>query len=862
MNIDYFSMCLDLEDSICQLDFMPKIALPDQTFIPEDVNSKKILSLAKNGDREAQYCLSRMYDNGVGVENNFGKRLLWLEKAAMNGHADALTTLAGLRLQKESGDGFQNEEIRDMFRQAYELGSIDALYDLGLMEVISDMQNNKKDSTGIDKIRQAAEMGHSRAEYLLGQLYTLGMFVKKNKEKALEYLHRADEKCCQEAASYLGLAYHSGELGLKKDKKKAFCYLSKALRGPFKSKNFRGNFLLMLYLLDGKTHDIDYYWAESIRNDLPDIPAVMLGLPLLVVLFDRNNRFAKKDKDSIKDAISAYSWELFSNNVQVKKKAKKALEVYAKGGNQSAICELANYSIREYGRIEKDEVLYTQLQKIALNGNSEAQYLFGLNCRDTGFCLKESFEWFEKSAEQDCPYACATLAEYYSTNTPSWLNRDYEKAVKYINRAIEIEEKDEKFIYGLGDNYFLLGCLYLEGKGVKKDEKKAYELFNEGALFFSDQCVFKLITMYEKGIYVKKDMKYAFNLLRSAFYRDNYVYGTRLAQYYIDGKVIKRDIEAAVGILHQMMKDGYTSCYLELAKIHFAGFSPDRTPSEGAKMLKKIEYSQDMYVHFVLGLMHDYGYFKAKDSKAAFHKYTLSAHYGFSDAKVNLSYMYLFGNGIERDVDMAFKLCSEAANDGNPIAQYNLGLLYKEGIGVERDKNIAKNWFSLAAEQGDTQAKSEIESNQESSTPIDDLYRRIKSFDYLDFEKLANGTYTFPSEDDPIEFHPIFFKTDFLIADKVVKTTGSIEIHQISFNPNFHFGSKDEMKDFMDKSMEISNQYYTYINDNGLREEKITSSGEHHTKGGLIEDVLNNLKPHESGTNKQKKSKRKKKGKH
>ena len=168
MNIDYLSMCLDLEDSICQLDFMPKIALPDQTFIPEDVNTKKILSLAKNGDREAQYCLSRMYDNGVGVENNFGKRLLWLEKAAMNGHADALTTLAGLRLQKESGDGFQNEEIRDMFQQAYELGSIDALYDLGLMEVISDMQNNKKDSTGIDKIRQAAEMGHSRAALYSG----------------------------------------------------------------------------------------------------------------------------------------------------------------------------------------------------------------------------------------------------------------------------------------------------------------------------------------------------------------------------------------------------------------------------------------------------------------------------------------------------------------------------------------------------------------------------------------------------------------------------------------------------------------------------------------------------------------------
>ena len=54
---------------------------------------KKAVSLAKRrgfeGDAEAQYALSMMYEEGYGVEQDAEQRFFWLKKAAEQGHAEA-----------------------------------------------------------------------------------------------------------------------------------------------------------------------------------------------------------------------------------------------------------------------------------------------------------------------------------------------------------------------------------------------------------------------------------------------------------------------------------------------------------------------------------------------------------------------------------------------------------------------------------------------------------------------------------------------------------------------------------------------------------------------------------------------------
>ena len=50
---------------------------------PQQVSS--LTSSAKNGDPEAQYNLGLLYEEGRGVEKDFGKALIWYHQAAKQG---------------------------------------------------------------------------------------------------------------------------------------------------------------------------------------------------------------------------------------------------------------------------------------------------------------------------------------------------------------------------------------------------------------------------------------------------------------------------------------------------------------------------------------------------------------------------------------------------------------------------------------------------------------------------------------------------------------------------------------------------------------------------------------------------------
>ncbi|MBN2163803.1 MAG: SEL1-like repeat protein [Pontiellaceae bacterium] len=54
-----------------------------------DVLLKNLIEMAENGDAEAQYSLSMIYKNGIGIEPDAAKAKEWLNRAAENGHAIA-----------------------------------------------------------------------------------------------------------------------------------------------------------------------------------------------------------------------------------------------------------------------------------------------------------------------------------------------------------------------------------------------------------------------------------------------------------------------------------------------------------------------------------------------------------------------------------------------------------------------------------------------------------------------------------------------------------------------------------------------------------------------------------------------------
>ena len=61
----------------------------------------------------------------------------------------------------------------------------------------------------------------------------------------------------------------------------------------------------------------------------------------------------------------------------------------------------------------------------------------------------------------------------------------------------------------------------------------------------------------------------------------------------------------------------------------------------------------------------------------------------------------------------AFQLFEKAANANIPAAQYNLSILYRYGEGVEKDEDKADLWLTKAAQNGFKLAKDALHGEQE-----------------------------------------------------------------------------------------------------------------------------------------------------
>ena len=90
------------------------------------------LPLAERGDMRAQYNLGVLYDQGVGVPQNFPEAARWYLAAAQKGHTDAA---ANLGYAYEQGRGVAQDfgEAAKWYRRAAERGDIAAQANLGTL---------------------------------------------------------------------------------------------------------------------------------------------------------------------------------------------------------------------------------------------------------------------------------------------------------------------------------------------------------------------------------------------------------------------------------------------------------------------------------------------------------------------------------------------------------------------------------------------------------------------------------------------------------------------------------------------------------------------------------------------------------
>ncbi len=147
------------------------------------------MSLAEQGNAEAQLILGSMYDIGLGVPQNYTEAVKWYRKAAEQGNARAQSKLGSMY---DIGVGISQDymEAIKWWRLAAEQG--DALAQLSLGRIYDHGRVVPKDFTEAVKwYRLAAEQGNVFAQEKLAWKYIMGEGVPQDDVLAHMWLNIA-----------------------------------------------------------------------------------------------------------------------------------------------------------------------------------------------------------------------------------------------------------------------------------------------------------------------------------------------------------------------------------------------------------------------------------------------------------------------------------------------------------------------------------------------------------------------------------------------------------------------------------------------------------------------------------------------
>ncbi|RGB34412.1 hypothetical protein C1646_760550 [Rhizophagus diaphanus] len=411
--------------------------------------------------------------------------------------------------------------------------------------------------------------------YLLGLLYYYNIGTEEDSStKAFELFLEASKNNYSFAQVYLGQCYYDG-YGIECNQNLAFNWFKKSAE----SGNIMGQFYLgNCYVFEGVDENekqvfelikdlaemgdinsqfkLGYYYDKGIGTEINKSKA----FELYKIATEKGNNEAQYNL--------SICYQLGEGVDKDEKKGFELMKDLAGKGNVGAQFELAWFYDEGLG-IEKDfkKALYWY-QKAAENGNRVAQYNLG-ECYELGIGVNKdeikAFEFYEKSSENG--YICAKfiLGYYYVNGIGTEINK--EKGFKLYNEAagsniqVSLMENDEEIVNDLDKvNYwyhkaaeyenklalYKLGEFYELGKGICKNETRAFEFYKKSADQEYIDAQYKVGYIYNYGTQININKEKAFNYYKIAAEGGNIDAQNSLASLYEQGEGTEKDIEKAI----------------------------------------------------------------------------------------------------------------------------------------------------------------------------------------------------------------------------------------------------------------------------------------------------------------------------
>lgn len=180
---------------------------------------------------------------------------------------------------------------------------------------------------------------------------------------------------------------------------------------------------------------------------------------------------------------------------------------------------------------------------------------------------------------------------------------------------------------------FYLGAMYMDGRGVKRDDGKAAQLLRYAAIAGVPQAQYRLALFYvDDGHGKRSDPVRAADLFEQAADNGYAPAEYRLALAYRDGKGRPQSYARTVALLRRAARQGHAEAEFELGVLYWQG----------------------------LGLPQDYAKAAQWSRKAA--------ESGLTRAELSLGYMYATGRGVQQNYVEAHKWFNLAAAKGDKEA--------------------------------------------------------------------------------------------------------------------------------------------------------------------------------------------------
>ena len=454
----------------------------------------------KMGDPNTFSTIAGDYERGRGFDQDYEKAAKWYEKGVELGDVLAINNLGYAYLQ---GIGVEKDYDKafEMFTKGTELGSSDAMdnlarcyldglgvekdqpkavelyqksIDLDNPHAMNDMAYNYEEGIGVERDLEKAvdlyiramELGNTAAMQNIVYTFSNGAGTEQDYTKAREIAEKAVDTGNYYAADFLASLYDKG-WGVEKDAQKANDYRTQSAEMKSKLVEQQNTETSNEESVDtNKPTGIEFLDAVSIMFSKPDEALAVFEKEAdagdeeaeFLVAYMYYAGLPNYDGERAKSIFE----KLKNNNPYAKLCLERTAYYSGKDENdKKAAKEGMDQAFSEIDKLMADIVPYQNVTKYLMG-----YYIYNTNENYDEGLYKEAFECFEESSIN--PASLQMLGMMYYNG--DGVKRDMTKSIEYLEKAANMGEA------GAAD---FLGRIYDEGMGVPADPQKADEWFKK-----------------------------------------------------------------------------------------------------------------------------------------------------------------------------------------------------------------------------------------------------------------------------------------------------------------------------------------------------------------------------------------------